>query len=86
MRRTFDSATRLAVAALLFCVSSVFAGEPNEKLDEAAFEQLAPQLRLQGGMWDLPWQVSINDARRVAVREKKPIFLIVNTGNCLGFV
>jgi len=32
------------------------------------------------------WKVSVTEARRVAAETKKPIFLVVNTGNCLGFV
>lgn len=32
------------------------------------------------------WEVSLTEARARAEREGKPIFLVVNTGNVLGFV
>ena len=86
MRRFLDSWARLAIVALVLCASTGIGDETKGQLNEAEFQRLAPRLRLRGGMWDLPWQVSITDARRVALKERKPIFMIVNTGNCLGFV
>jgi hypothetical protein len=79
--------TRLSIWAVLCILFTAGTGYSEDApLDEKTFAKWAPQLRLSGGMWDLPWQVSITEARRVAVKEEKPIFLIVNTGNCLGFV
>jgi len=81
MRRMFN-----AMAIVLLCASTGFGGDSKAELSEAEFQRLAPKLQLRGGMWDLPWQVSITEARRVALREQKLIFMIVNTGNCIGFV
>ena len=50
-------------------------------------DRLAKQLALESQSWaQLPWQVSLSDALEVAAAERKPIFMIVNTGNCLGYV
>lgn len=66
------------------------AGRSEERaaaLTLAEFEQLHNQLDLKKQPWaTIPWKVSVTEARQVAAREKKPIFLVVNTGNCLGFV
>ena len=31
------------------------------------------------------WKVSVTEARQLAAKENKPVFLVVNTGNCLGW-
>lgn len=43
-------------------------------------------LLLKNQPWaNIPWQVSLTEARQRAAKEHKPIFLVVNTGNCLGW-
>ena len=32
----------------------------------------------------IPWKYSITEARKQASASKKPIFMVVNTGNALG--
>ncbi len=50
-------------------------------------EELYTQLHLKNQPWaSIPWVASTTHARRIAAESKKPIFLVVNTGNCLGFV
>jgi hypothetical protein len=59
---------------------------PTDRLPMAEFAQLSRELQLKNQPWAaIPWKVSVTEARRVAARERKPIFLVVNTGNCLGW-
>ena len=52
--------------------------------EEAA---LCARLALSNQQWaSVRWEVSLTEARDRAKREDKPIFLVVNTGNVLGFV
>lgn len=49
--------------------------------------RLCTQLALRNQPWAGPrWEVSLTEARARAAKESKPIFLVVNTGNVLGFV
>jgi hypothetical protein len=48
---------------------------------------LCRQLSLANQPWaTVRWEVSLTEARERAARERKPVFLVVNTGNVLGFV
>ncbi|HEY7427299.1 MAG TPA: hypothetical protein VH682_23900 [Gemmataceae bacterium] len=64
-----------------------------EKSDKAArlglaeFKELKPILDVKNQPWTtIPWKYSITEARKLAKATKKPIFMVVNTGNCLGCV
>lgn len=58
--------------------SSVFTAEER---------RLCDQLALKNQPWaGIRWEVSLTEARARAVKEGKPVFLAVNTGNVLGFV
>jgi len=49
--------------------------------------KLCADLSLTSRPWaTVRWEVSLTEARERAEREGKPIFLVVNTGNVLGFV
>jgi hypothetical protein len=51
----------------------------------AQFKQLKARLDLKKQLWTtIPWKYSITEARKVAAKTKKPIFMVINTGNCLG--
>ena len=51
------------------------------------YEQIRGQLRLKNQPWaKVNWRTNVTEARRAAAEARKPIFLVVNTGNCLGFV
>jgi hypothetical protein len=68
---------RLLAALLLF----VPAG-----LSEDEFRKIQPEMRLKSKGWaSLPWRATLTDARESAIREKKPIFMMVDTGNPIGF-
>lgn len=59
-------------------VDSVFTAEER---------RLCDQLALRSQPWaSIGWEVSLTAARQRAEKEGKPIFLVVNTGNVLGFV
>jgi hypothetical protein len=80
------AATVAALAGILFTGRAV-AQEEHAGLTAAEFQALYHELDLKGQPWaTVPWKVSVTEARLLAAKEKKPIFLVVNTGNCLGFV
>jgi hypothetical protein len=55
-------------------------------LSDDEFRKLQPELRLKSKGWaSLPWRATLTDAREAAIREKKPIFMMVDTGNPIGF-
>ena len=54
---------------------------------EAEFKALKPVLDLKNQPWaTIPWKYSLTEARKLAAATKKPIFMVVNTGNVLGCV
>jgi hypothetical protein len=62
-------------------------GNPAPGLGLAEFEELKPALDVKNQPWaTIPWKYSITEARKQAAASKKPIFMVVNTGNCLGCV
>ena len=68
-----------AVAAILLLLLPV-------GLSDEEFKKLQPEMRLKSKGWaSLPWRATLTDAREAAVREKKPIFMMVDTGNPIGF-
>jgi len=55
-------------------------------LSDEEFKKLQPEMRLKSKGWaSLPWRATLTDARESAIREKKPIFMMVDTGNPIGF-
>jgi len=60
------------------------AAEPP--LSEAEFKLLHQQLcQAEGARWDsIPWMVSVQEARRRAAKEKKPILTWAQNGHPLG--
>ena len=66
------------LAALLLVLPS--------SLSEEEFRKIQPEMRLKSKGWaSLPWRATLTDARESAIREKKPIFMMVDTGNPIGF-
>ena len=79
----------LGAAGLYAALISGLAAAPVKEagLTEAEFKELKPILDVKNQLWTtIPWKYSITEARKLAVETKKPIFLNVNTGNCLGNV
>ncbi|HLF94864.1 MAG TPA: hypothetical protein VJB14_15465 [Planctomycetota bacterium] len=55
-------------------------------LSNEEFRKLQPELRLKGKGWaSLPWKATLTGAREAALKERKPIFMMVDTGNPIGF-
>jgi len=55
-------------------------------LSEAEFQRLRKELQLKSKPWaTVPWQASVTEARELALKTKKPIFMMVDTGNPIGF-
>jgi hypothetical protein len=62
-----------------------FEARPAAELSLADFKELKALLDLQSQPWTtIPWKYSITEARKQAAASKKPIFMVVNTGNALG--
>jgi hypothetical protein len=54
-------------------------------LSPAEVKKLKPLLDLKNQPWaTIPWKYSITEARKLAAATRKPIFMVVNTGNALG--
>jgi hypothetical protein len=54
---------------------------------EAEFKDLKAKLDVKNQPWaSIPWKYSLTEARELAAKSKKPIFMVVNTGNVLGCV
>jgi len=61
--------------------------KPATELSVAEFKELKSILDVKNQPWTtIPWKYSITEARKLAAAAKKPIFMVVNTGNCLGCV
>jgi hypothetical protein len=61
------------------------AAEKAVGISLAEFKDLKPVLDIKRQPWTtIPWKYSITEARKLAVASGKPIFMVVNTGNCLG--
>jgi hypothetical protein len=81
--------TRLSLFAALLAfglaAGAAFADEP--RLSDAEFDRLFKQLHVKNQPWaSLPWKISVTEARQLATKTGKPIFMQVNQGNCLGRV
>jgi hypothetical protein len=59
---------------------------PVAEFTEAEFQVLKARLDVHNQPWaGIPWQVSLTEARELAAKTRKPIFLAVGTGNPLGW-
>jgi hypothetical protein len=60
---------------------------PVAELTEAEFKELKPVLDLKNQAWTtIPWRYSLTEARQLAAKTGKPIFMVINTGNVMGCV
>jgi hypothetical protein len=58
---------------------------PAAGLDPDEFRELKTSLDIKNQPWaTIPWKYSITEARKLAAKTRKPIFIVVNTGNALG--
>jgi CBS domain-containing protein len=59
--------------------------KPTAGFTLAQFKALKPVLDIKTQPWTtIPWKYSITEARKLAAATKKPIFMVINTGNALG--
>ncbi len=59
--------------------------KPAAGLGLAEFKALKPILDVKNQPWTtIPWNYSITETRKLAAASKKPIFMVINTGNALG--
>ena len=79
--------TLVVLSFCLFSIVTAAARGDEPAFSRAEFERLREELNLKNQPWaTIPWKVTLTEARESAARQGKPIFLVVNTGNCLGFV
>jgi hypothetical protein len=78
----------LGLAFLSGLVARGWSDETRSGLSLAEFQELHQALQpAQDEAWrDLPWHTSILDAVGVAVRDKKPLYMLVRSGHPLGCV
>ena len=78
----------LALAPALF--GQQVAGEQvtgQQGISQADFEKLHDELTPEAAAWEaVPWRLSMLEACAVAVREKKPVYMLVRSGHPLGCV
>ena len=91
--RSWMVAEVLGIATLAGLIGAIMASrapaQPMARpgITEAEFKALYRDLHPKSERWaNIPWRVSVSEARAAAAMARKPIFMIVNTGNCLGFV
>jgi hypothetical protein len=74
-----------ALPAFLLLVAPALGSDKATELSPAEFKELKPILDLKNQPWTtIPWKYSITEARKLAAASKKPIFMVVNTGNSLS--
>jgi hypothetical protein len=83
---TASIAVVLGMAAVVFFGRVTAEEKSSADLSKAEFAKLLKQLHVKNLPWaSIPWKISLTEARQLAAKEKKPVFLVVNTGNCLGW-
>lgn len=86
-RRTFLTAAGALLAGAGHGLSPVLGAPAAPGLKDAEFEDLFQRLRPPAEAWQsLPWHTSILQARGLAARERKPIYMLVRSGHPLGCV
>lgn len=79
------SRLRVGVAFALLVFAGIALAQPP--MTAADFERLHKELSSRKEPWQqIPWQLSLLDARTVAVKENKPIYALVRSGHPLGCV
>ncbi|MSR75949.1 MAG: hypothetical protein EXS14_10830 [Planctomycetes bacterium] len=74
-----------ALVGLMLVMTSTLVAQPTAwNADEARMVNL---LRFNNQpLAKLRWEVSVTAARTRAAAEGRPIFMVINTGHCLGYV
>jgi hypothetical protein len=56
-------------------------GQPTSRLTIAEFDRLHKKLTKMSTekVWSIPWQLSVREARELAARENKPVFLWISS-------
>ena len=78
---------KLRILAAVVVTVSVLTPTFAQTLSDSEVNGLLKQLDFKSQPWaTIPWKVSVSEARAFAAKTGKPMFMVVNTGNCLGFV
>jgi hypothetical protein len=81
------SRLHLAALAWLALWPVVSLAEERPALSVAEFKKLHKQLSTAKEPWqEIPWRLTLLEARADAVREKKPVYMLVRSGHPLGCV
>jgi hypothetical protein len=74
---------KLALAAVLLFPLGLLRAEEPKPLTPDQFDHLHRLIRVQPGeqrFWQIPWKLTISDAREQAAAEGKPIFVWAGAG------
>jgi hypothetical protein len=76
------------VLVILTTASTLMAHGQEKQISgfsETEFKELKAKLDIHNQPWaTIPWKYSLTEARKLAAATKKPIFMVVGTGNPLG--
>jgi hypothetical protein len=79
------SLAAIFVAGGMLVGQAACAGEP--RLSVAEFDKLHKELTSAKEPWQsIPWQVSLLEARTLAARDNKPVYMLCRAGHPLGCV
>src|SRR5262245_41814888 len=77
----------VAAPGVDLAVRTLSKGKAPTDLHELDYPELRDVVSLRSKAWaNLPWTVSLGDARERAFREQKPIFMVVTSGHPLNWV
>lgn len=73
----------LGVMIFTIAVSPLYAQEDTAKRIQTRFEKAKPDAK-RLAFYSLDWEMSLNDARKRAAKEKRPILIVLNTNITAG--
>ena len=77
---------KLALTLLMAAAGGAMAwGQEPAPIKPEEFTSIHAQLRAKEKWESVPWKTDLRDAWELSIQEKKPIFMMVDTGNPIGF-
>ena len=76
-------ASLILFGAVVLCGAAARAADEPRPIPADQFERLLAMIRVQPGeqrFWQIPWKLTVGEAREEAAREGKPIFVWAGAG------